>query len=352
MGINDLIGLGEMVKVASSGVGRVYNDFISIPVNMRRVKMNSDIELEISNDGYKILQKDKEIGFNNVSFEMQQEIIKTKNQLENLNNLVVKLERKGNENTLKDYFSMISESDKVYLLDKYKYEDDEYKINTINEIIAQKLVEENDFSRLVFDFVLSLTKKDIEKLQNIKTLCLKHSQIFIDKNCSMIPIKAQDIKNGKEVLTSVTSATSLFPFISDNDLYKELGLNINWSDIQEFALRGLYTSSAMQQTIPISIPVNDNFLMINIINHNNREYYIDFNEKEIKLSIFLLSKLGNEILEYIPMSKANDTYVDYINDNKILNGKLVERDNKTAFDIGKIYWGKYNELEKTKSRKV
>lgn len=344
MGINDLIGLGEVVKVASSAMGRLYNDFVSIPLNMRRVKLNNDIELEISNDGYKILQKDSEIDFEEVSFEMKQEILKTKNQLENLNNLVVKLESKDNNKTLKEFFAMISESDKLYLLDKYKFEDDEIKINTINEIIAQKLAEENEFSRVVFDFVLSLTTKDIKKLQDIKTLCLMHSQIFIDKNYKRAPLLIKDRVNDNDIKTAVTSAVLIYPFISDNDLFQDLGLNISWDDIQEFALRGLYTSSAMRQTIPIRIPEIDDFIIINLFHYNNKNYYIDFEQCEINHRIFLLSNLGREIFEYIPESKSNDKYIKYINDNNIFNGKLIELNEDPLSEIGKKTWEKYSQL--------
>lgn len=332
MEINDLVGVGEVVKVVSSAVGRIYNDLISIPLNMRRVKLNNDIDFEITNEGYKIFQKNKETELNNVTFEMQQEILKTRNQLENLNNLMVKLEKRGVKKSIAEHFSIISESDKLYLLEKYKYEDDEIKMNTINDILAKKLTDENDFSRTIFDFVLSLTKKDILKLKKIRELVLEYKKINLCGD-ELVTFQYENEKGEILYTTEYYYSGYYFPYIGGDKELDALNTSIRWDDIQNYAMRGLYTSTNMKKYFNANQLNGKTFY---ILMYNNREFLLNSNQQNLEGDIFGISELGEEIFKALSdesESSNDDLYIKNLESENLLPAKTIEITGKSEKEI-------------------
>lgn len=324
-----MTGIGELVKTVGSGIGKIYDDAISIPLNMRRIKSNTGVELEITESGYKLKKNNQDIEFTDLEFDTQQEILKLKNQVGALNNLFLQLDKSLNstEETM-CLFNKITEADKLYLLEKFKYEDDVEKINTINNIISEKLLSDNNFSRKLFDFVMSLTKADIINLGKIKKLILSYSVVRHDNKDNVIK---SIIPNNEGVLRMECEnhMGMYFPYMTGDNVLKKLPLNLNWSTIQEYAYRGLYSESSMSRTFSSTTDAKNIYLF----RYDKNAHMMLTNFNEVKGNIFLISNFGHEVLSYIPIYDKQINYIEFINENKLLPCSLKKITDKDYKDL-------------------
>lgn len=321
MEINDILGASEVVKTLGAGIGKVYDDFVSIPLNMSRIKNSDGVELEITEKGFKLYKCNEEIYFESLTFDSQQEVLKLRNQMNALNNLFINVQDNmlSNENIIKK-FKMITESDRLYILEKFKYEDDPEKVNIINKIIADKLESEEEFSRVTFDFILSLTKKDILVLQELKKLILHYCRT------SEFEAEVLVINQGKKVKKIIQNHRDIIlPYVSTIDDLRKLKLNLGWHQINEFSMRGLYSTSSMILQIPKVEKNINNIIYEHYFQYNDTTYKLDTPGGEFK--IFLLSDLGKQVFEYIPESGVAENYMQFLNTSNIMPGILLEENN-------------------------
>lgn len=281
MEINDLLGLGKTAEVVGSGVERLYDDFVGIPLALRRLEGKDNLSIEFRNEGYRIEKKLKETNLSELSFLEQKEIFEMRNQIENLNNLCYLMNEKvKNVELVYNKIKNIDQNILLYLLEKYKYISQEDQAILLNTFIINKIENEDDVSKGGINFIDSLSVNEIKKLQEIKKLMFDLYQICFNAENSLTPFElegrdsGEKSKKGKRLLLEC-----IFPYLQGDSTLENVDIDVRWTDIQDFAMRGLFTSTSMIKILEYKNKIKNEISNYYLIYYGDKKYVFDSKKK-------------------------------------------------------------------------
>lgn len=305
MGVNISSETVELVlKNLFGGIAKIHDQTYIPWLNNKRINKYKNYTLEKSNGELVFYENGSPVAWESLDSSDQVELIKFRNMNANGEVLNSKLEKEINNSENKEELANVvmdsinkNEDAMLYFMEKSKFVSDSNKSEILTDIISKKLSSDEEISISIFDFVCSLTKPDINTLQEIKKLMLIYQRDSILKN---------------EIIKKEFSI--FLPYILDNEEFRKLNIQLDYEKMIEFSMRGLFSIQPSALSIDTQSHINPNKSYEHKIIYNELEYKLAENNGSNKaIKTILLSQLGKDVLSHIPESGYIDNYIEYLN---------------------------------------
>lgn len=335
--------VNKLIDNVSRGAGTLFDEIVSPVILNKRIQSNEKYTYVRKNGEVIYFEEGKPVIINDLTGSEQVELQKYKNQVSNILELYDVLnERLQNSKEELDSFKKkiedsVSLNDEFfqYYTEKTQFISNENKSKILNEIIVNKLHNNEEISTNILDFISNLTTSDIKKLQAIKSLLL--TLYYIDVNEDNLIILNEE-KNYKHKLLN------FLPSLTGDGFLSQLDNTVRWDDILDFSMRGLFTVNENIITLPTkSRDIKRKYIITSTV--ENEDFFILSSPKgqeDIKLSNYTLSALGKEVLSVVPSEKSyiND-YISLLQSENLFSELILTKIKKTDNESEQI-----NELYK------
>ncbi len=320
------------------GVRTVYEDTYKPWLDNKRINKYGKYTLHRKDGSIEYYENGTPVIWNNLDSIEQLELIKFRNMGKNGEFLNEKLTNVVNDSEDKENISKnimeginLNEDALLYYVEKSKFISSDKKSDIIANVISDKLSKKEEIDTNILEFFTNITVSELEKLILLRRLIFTYSAIRIDKDNCINEILVYGSNDDTQKVVELNFGY-FFPKIQGDTFLKGLQLGINWDDIINFSLKGLYTESTMNRYLNTNVFSDDSNLLYFFSDCKHRRFLCKFKGEQVGHN-FQLSQLGKSVFSHLPVEEpANDNYIVRLNEHNCLPGKLVDVSDVDTFD--------------------